>query len=66
MDMTEMAQIMYGMEAEQEGPGWEQQADLEERQYHMESLESLLSRIEEHVEAIDVALREIERLQAFL
>jgi hypothetical protein len=66
MDMNEIAQIVYGMEAEQEGPGWEQQAGLEERQYIQESLESLASQIEHHVESIDVALREIERLQAFL
>ena len=66
MDMLEAVQIMYGMEAEEEGPGWEQQAGLEERQFHEESLVALASRIESHLEGIEVALQEIERLQAFL
>lgn len=65
MELMEAAQIMYGREAEEEGPGWEQQAGLEERQFHEESLETLVSRINGHIEGIEVALREIERLRAF-
>lgn len=65
MDLMEAAHIMYGMEAEEEGPGWEQQTSLEERQVHDESLEALVSRIHDHIEGIEVALREIERLRAF-
>lgn len=65
MELMDAAHIMYGMEAEEEGPGWEQQAGLEERQFHEESLEALVSRIHDHIEGIEVALREIERLRAF-
>ena len=64
MMLEDLAFILNGPAGE--GPGWEQQQGCEEHQHFEECLEELSNRINNHLEGIELALSEMQKLQSVL
>jgi len=63
MTFDEAAYIVTGQDCN-DGPGWEQQQDSEERQQFEENLLELTDRINTHLASIECVVAEMKRLQA--